>query len=120
MKYAPLGETIDMGTPKDKDHAQQRPGEKPAPFADAMRTISKENEDLNPADERVTDGPGAPPEGPEDHSPSLTSHTGQTTRGSYATDSSTGAGRYMDHRTGTFGMDPVEDQGEDDAIDPQV
>src|SRR5262245_28388097 len=97
------------GAPDPKD---------PAPFPEAMRSISKENEDLNPGSERITDGPGAPPEGAGTDAPG-TSHTGQTTRGSYATDSSTGAGRYMDRSTGNFGVEPVDEQGEEDAIDPE-
>ncbi len=44
--------------------------------------------------------------------------TGQTTRGSYSTDPSTGAGRYADHRAGTFGMDDVAQPGNDQLVEP--
>ncbi len=44
--------------------------------------------------------------------------TGQTTRGSYSTDPSTGAGRYADHRAGTFGMDDVAQPGNDQQVEP--
>ena|GEM_PF-2390726 len=44
--------------------------------------------------------------------------TGQTTRGSYSTDTSTGAGRYADHRAGTFGMDDVAQPGNDEDVEP--
>ena len=51
--------------------------------------------------------------------------TGQTTRGSYSTDPSTGAGRYADHRAGKFGTEDVAQPGNDqslepDAIDPKL
>ena len=51
--------------------------------------------------------------------------TGQTTRGSYSTDPATGAGRYADHRAGTFGTEEVAQPGNDqtvepDPIDPQL
>lgn len=50
--------------------------------------------------------------------------TGQTTRGSYSTDPSTGAGTYADH-TGVVGSDPVAQPGNDadlepDAVDPKI
>ncbi len=50
--------------------------------------------------------------------------TGQTTRGSYGTDPSTGAGTYMDH-TGVFSGKPVAQPGNDaeeepDAVDPKI
>ncbi len=44
--------------------------------------------------------------------------TGQTGRGSYSTDTSTGAGRYADHRSGTFGVSPVAQPGNDEQVEP--
>lgn len=44
--------------------------------------------------------------------------TGQTTRGSYSTDASTGAGRYADHRAGKFGTEDVAQPGNDQLIEP--
>lgn len=44
--------------------------------------------------------------------------TGQTTRGAYSTDTSTGAGRYADHRAGTFGVDDVAQPGNDEEVEP--
>ena len=44
--------------------------------------------------------------------------TGQTGRGSYSTDTSTGAGHYADHRSGTFGVDPVAQPGNDEDVEP--
>lgn len=44
--------------------------------------------------------------------------TGQTTRGSYSTDQSTGAGAYQDHRAGKFGVDPVAQPGNDEDVEP--
>lgn len=44
--------------------------------------------------------------------------TGQTARGSYSTDTSTGAGRYADHRAGTFGVDDVAQPGNDEDVEP--
>ena len=44
--------------------------------------------------------------------------TGQTARGSYSTDTSTGAGRYGDHRSGTFGVDGVAQPGNDEEVEP--
>lgn len=51
--------------------------------------------------------------------------TGQTGRGSYGTDQSTGGGAYMDRSAGTFGTEPVAQPGTDqenepDAVDPQL
>ncbi len=43
--------------------------------------------------------------------------TGQTTRGSYATDPSTGAGTYMDH-TGVVSSRPVAQPGNDEEEEP--
>lgn len=88
-------------------------------FNNAMRRMSKENEDFNPGQERQTNGPGAPPAGAAEETAPLTTHAGQTTRGNYATDSSTGAGRYMDHASGTFGMEPLDPEGNADAIVPK-
>ena len=44
--------------------------------------------------------------------------TGQTTRGSYSTDPATGAGRYADHRAGTFGTEDVAQPGNDEDVEP--
>ena len=44
--------------------------------------------------------------------------TGQTARGSYSTDTSTGAGRYADHRSGTFGVEDVAQPGNDENVEP--
>jgi hypothetical protein len=44
--------------------------------------------------------------------------TGQTARGSYSTDTSTGAGRYGDHRAGVFGVDDVAQPGNDEDVEP--
>lgn len=44
--------------------------------------------------------------------------TGQTTRGSYSTDPSTGAGRYADHRAGKFGTANVAQPGNDQSVEP--
>lgn len=69
---------------------------------------------------------GHAPEGPAaDPDPSivpLTTTMGVlTTRGEYATDPATGGGRYMDHGSGTFGMDPVgPPAGEPEPIDPKI
>lgn len=51
--------------------------------------------------------------------------SGQTSRGSYSTDPSTGAGRYADHRSGQFGTEDVAQPGDDnekepDPIDPKI
>ena len=99
---------------KGKTHADPTD---PPEVKDALRQIRRENEDLNPGAQGQGQGPGAPPEGAAADLPGTTTHTGQTTRGSYATDSSTGTGRYMDRTTGTFGMEPLDPEGEDDAID---
>ena len=50
--------------------------------------------------------------------------TGQTTRGSYSTNPSTGAAGYADH-TGVMGSTPIaqpsnDDEVEPDAIDPKL
>ena len=45
--------------------------------------------------------------------------TGQTTRGSYGTDPSTGAGTYMDH-TGVFSGKPVAQPGNDEEEEPDA
>ena len=44
--------------------------------------------------------------------------TGQTSRGSYSTDQSTGGGAYHDHRAGQFGVDPVAQPGNDEDVEP--
>lgn len=44
--------------------------------------------------------------------------TGQTTRGSYSTDQSTGGGGYHDHRAGEFGVDNVAQPGNDEDVEP--
>lgn len=44
--------------------------------------------------------------------------TGQTTRGSYSTDTSTGGGRYADHRAGRFGTTDVAQPGNDQTVEP--
>ena len=44
--------------------------------------------------------------------------TGQTTRGSYSTDQSTGGGGYHDHRAGQFGVDQVAQPGNDEDVEP--
>lgn len=44
--------------------------------------------------------------------------SGQTTRGAYSTDASTGAGRYADHRAGKFGTEDVAQPGNDQRIEP--
>lgn len=44
--------------------------------------------------------------------------TGQTGRGSYSTDTSTGAGHYADHRAGTFGVESVAQPGNDEDVEP--
>ena len=44
--------------------------------------------------------------------------TGQTGRGSYSTDTSTGAGRYADHRAGAFGVNDVAQPGNDEDVEP--
>ncbi|MBK9420948.1 MAG: hypothetical protein IPN44_07830 [Flavobacteriales bacterium] len=44
--------------------------------------------------------------------------TGQTARGSYSTDQSTGGGAYHDHRAGQFGVDPVAQPGNDEDVEP--
>ncbi len=51
--------------------------------------------------------------------------TGQTSRGAYATDQSTGGGTYVDHTSGTFGTRPVaqpgtDEESEPDQVDPQL
>jgi hypothetical protein len=51
--------------------------------------------------------------------------TGQTTRGSYGSDQSTGAGTYMDRRSGIFGNEPVaqpdnDQENEPDPVDPKL
>jgi hypothetical protein len=51
--------------------------------------------------------------------------TGQTTRGSFGTDQSTGSGTYMDRRSGQFGTDPVaqpdnDGSNEPDPVDPKL
>lgn len=43
---------------------------------------------------------------------------GQTTRGSYSTDQSTGGGGYHDHRAGEFGVDNVAQPGNDEDVEP--
>lgn len=44
--------------------------------------------------------------------------TGVTTRGSYSTDQSTGAGGYSDHRSGMFGTSPVAQPSNDEEREP--
>jgi len=44
--------------------------------------------------------------------------TGQTARGSYSTDQSTGGGGYRDHRAGQFGTEEVAQPGNDDVFEP--
>ena len=44
--------------------------------------------------------------------------TGQTARGSYSTDQSTGGGGYHDHRAGQFGTDPVAQPNNDEEVEP--
>ena len=44
--------------------------------------------------------------------------TGQTTRGSYSTDQTTGGGGYHDHRAGQFGVDQVAQPGNDEDVEP--
>ncbi len=44
--------------------------------------------------------------------------TGQTARGSYSTDQSTGGGGYHDHRAGQFGTDPLAQPGNDEEVEP--
>ncbi|MEX1131722.1 MAG: hypothetical protein WEC15_00720 [Flavobacteriales bacterium] len=46
--------------------------------------------------------------------------TGQTTRGAYSTDQSTGAGGYRDHRAGQFGTDEVAQPGNDEDREPDA
>jgi hypothetical protein len=51
--------------------------------------------------------------------------TGQTTRGSFGTDQSTGGGTYMDRRSGQFGNDSVaqpdnDSSSEPDPVDPKL
>jgi len=45
---------------------------------------------------------------------------GQTARGSYSTDQSTGGGGYRDHRAGQFGTDAVAQPGNDGEIEPDA
>ena len=86
---------------------------------DATRRIQREQEDLKPEAGPTTDGPGAPPEASTSDVARTSIHTGQTTRGSYGTDSSTGAGRYMDRTEGTFGTEPVDPEHEEPE-DPKI
>ena len=44
--------------------------------------------------------------------------SGQTVRGSYSTDQSTGGGGYHDHRAGQFGVDQVAQPGNDEEVEP--
>ena len=92
----------------------------PQPVQDAVRNIKRANEDLDPAANANAEGPGHASEGAGADTHATTTHSGQTTRGSYSTDSSTGAGRYMDHSSGTFGVEPVDEEGKDDAIDTKL
>ncbi|MEO8069611.1 MAG: hypothetical protein ABI599_18080 [Flavobacteriales bacterium] len=46
--------------------------------------------------------------------------TGQTARGAYSTDQSTGAGGYRDHRAGQFGTEEVAQPGNDEDREPDA
>ncbi|MEO8590387.1 MAG: hypothetical protein ABI432_13515 [Flavobacteriales bacterium] len=46
--------------------------------------------------------------------------TGQTARGAYSTDQSTGAGGYRDHRAEQFGTDEVAQPGNDEGREPDA
>ncbi len=111
-------------------HAK-RPSEKtppPAAVPSAARPPShaKDAEPTDDLENTRLGNIGHAPEGPDaDPEPSLVPHAttmgGATTRGEYATDPATGGGRYMDHGTGTFGMDPVDPPaGEPETIDPKI
>ncbi|HMC98337.1 MAG TPA: hypothetical protein VKG92_11815 [Flavobacteriales bacterium] len=102
---------------KDRERQGTPIPKTPQPVKDAMRHKGQANEKLHPEDLR-DEGPDNALEKPAE-GPATTTHSGQTTRGSYATDSSTGAGRYQDHKTGTFGVDPL-DESTEEPIDPKI
>ncbi len=94
--------------PNDKGYARHEPKAIPLPDARSAEDEAIGHEETDPASGNLPTG----------------IQTGQTTRGSYATDSSTGGGRYQDH-TGVFAERPVAQPGTDqekepDPVDPKL
>jgi hypothetical protein len=63
---------------------------------------------------------GSPRGAAEEGTMTTGTSTGQTTRGSYSTDPATGGGRYGDHSSGQFTVDPLGQPGSEEPIDPKI
>jgi hypothetical protein len=129
-----LRPTADRPAPKEEPR-------KPSPYEQDPGSGGREDERVNEGKETVVreeEGVGMKPKdvpardtrrtselseedvvigGEEDILPSGI-QTGQTSRGSYSTDTSTGGGRYADHRAGAFGVDDVAQPGNDEDVEP--